>query len=134
MIKTLIDTEKRRYADNGYDTIVSAEDVTLIDTEKGFNLGNDTIIITGFLFDQDTICGENERVSIVSPSDSICDSASNLASFGIGRLKVMRDYMVVKRLNSTAIDDIQNDVVPEGTQSPLTIHFVRISPVRRNHN
>lgn len=136
MIRTLIDIEKQRYARHGFGTIVSNEDISIIDTEKCVTLGNDTIIITGFIFDQDTNCGENERISVVSPTDSICDTSSNLASYGAGRLKVMKDYMIVKRQNSQAIDDAmeaQNygGALPVSTQSPLTINFIRISPIKK---
>lgn len=132
MIKTLIDIEKRRYAQEGYDTIVSSEDINVVDTEMCVNLGNDTIILTGFVFDDDTTCGEDERVTIVSPSDAISENASKLASFGIGRYKVMRDYMIVKRLNSTTIEYLKRgDDETQGTQSPLTISFIRISPAKR---
>ena len=132
MIKTLIDIEKRRYAQEGYDTIVSSEDINVVDTEMCVNLGNDTIILTGFVFDEDTTCGEDERVTIVSPSDAISENASKLASFGNGRYKVMRDYMIVKRLNSTTIEYLKRgDDETQGTQSPLTISFIRISPAKR---
>ncbi|MCQ2232177.1 MAG: hypothetical protein MJZ30_10060 [Paludibacteraceae bacterium] len=132
MIKTLIDIEKRRYAQEGYDTIVSSEDINVVDTEMCVNLGNDTIILTGFVFDDDTTCGEDERVTIVSPSDAISENASKLASFGNGRYKVMRDYMIVKRLNSTTIEYLKRgDDETQGTQSPLTISFIRISPAKR---
>lgn len=130
MIKTLIDIEKERFAKLGYDSVVSVEDIAIVDTERCVPLGNDTIIITGFVFDADTTCGENERVTIVSPSDSISDIASKVASFGAGRLKTMRDYMIVKRLNSVSLDDIAEGKLCAGTQSPLTINFVRISPKR----
>lgn len=135
MIKTLIDIEKRRYSQHGYDVVVSNEDINVFDTEMCVNLGNDTIIITGFVFDDDTTCGEDERVTIVSPSDAISENASKLASFGIGRFKVMRDYMIIKRLNSTTIDDLEmagNEPIKQCTQSPLTISFIRISPVKKS--
>lgn len=131
MIKTLIDIEKERFARLGYDAIVSNEDIQVTDTERCVNIGNDTIIITGFVFDADTTCGEDERVSVVSPSDTICDTASNLSAFGISRFKVMRDYIIIKRLNSTALEDCSHQIIPTGTQMPLTISYVRISPVRK---
>lgn len=137
IIDTLIKIEKERLSKLGFSAVVSAEDITIFDTEYCVALGNDTIILTGFLFDDDTKCGEDERVTIVSPSDEISGNASMLSSFhDAGRYKVLRDYMIVKRLNSTTISDSAESMyeidMPNGTQSPLTISFIRISPKKNN--
>lgn len=136
MIQTIVDEVKAKYAKKGFDTIVATEEVVVNDTEMCMQLGNDTIILTGFVFDCDTNGGENERISITSPTDQICDKASGLASFGIGRFKVMTGYMIVKRFNSETTQELVRNVSEyygeRGTQSPLTINFVRISPKRIN--
>lgn len=136
MIQTIVDEVKAKYAQKGFDTIVATEEVVVNDTEMCMQLGNDTIILTGFVFDCDTNGGENERISITSPTDQICDKASGLASFGIGRFKVMTGYMIVKRFNSETTQELVGNVFEyygeRGTQSPLTINFVRISPKRIN--
>lgn len=136
MIQTIVDEVKAKYAQKGFDTIVATEEVVVNDTEMCIQLGNDTIILTGFVFDCDTNGGENERISITSPTDRICDKASGLASFGIGRFKVMTGYMIVKRFNSETTQELVGNVTEHygerDTQSPLTINFVRISPKRIN--
>lgn len=136
MIQTIVDEVKAKYAKKGFDTIVATEEVVVNDTEMCMQLGNDTIILTGFVFDCDTNGGENERISITSPTDQICDKASGLASFGIGRFKVMTGYMIVKRFNSETTQELVGNVTEHygerDTQSPLTINFVRISPKRIN--
>lgn len=138
MIQTIVDEVKAKYAKKGFDTIVATEEVVVNDTEMCMQLGNDTIILTGFVFDCDTNGGENERISITSPTDQICDKASGLASFGIGRFKVMTGYMIVKRFNSETTQELllyggkATSYGERGTQSPLTINFVRISPKRIN--
>lgn len=135
MIQTIVDEVKAKYAQKGFDTIVATEEVVVNDTEMCMQLGNDTIILTGFVFDCDTNGGENERISITSPTDQICDKASGLASFGIGRFKVMTGYMIVKRFNSETTQELLGNFFlygERGTQSPLTINFVRISPKRIN--
>lgn len=120
MIRKLIEIEERKYHEKGYDTVVSLEEETVYDCIHLMSLGNDTIIITGVLFDSDAVCGgANPKISIVSPSDTICASVSSVVSLGENIYKVMRDYMIIKRYMGGNLDD---------SQLPLSLRFVRISP------
>jgi hypothetical protein len=123
MLRTLIDIERKRFKDRGYDIEVSADEYTVFGNVETIQLGNDVAILTGFTFDSDSVAGgDDPRISVTSPTDSLSGHVSQLSDFGKNTYKVMRQYMNVARLGgSTAYYDIP----------PMTIQFVRISPISK---
>ena len=123
MLRTLIDIERKRFKDRGYDIEVSADEYTVFGNVETIQLGNDVAILTGFTFDSDSVAGgDDPRISVTSPTDSLSGHVSQLSDFGKNTYKVMRQYMNVARLGgSTACYDIP----------PMTIQFVRISPISK---
>lgn len=123
MLRTLIDIERKRFKERGYDIEVSADEYTVFGNVETIQLGNDVAILTGFTFDSDSVAGgDDPRISVTSPTDSLSGHVSQLSDFGKNTYKVMRQYMNVARLGgSTAYYDIP----------PMTIQFVRISPISK---
>lgn len=123
MLRTLIDIERKRFGDKGFDSEVSADEYTVFGNAEAIQLGNDVAILTGFTFDMDSVAGgDDPRISVTSPTDSLSGHVSQLSDFGKNTYKVMRQYMNVARFgSSTEYDDLP----------PMTIQFVRISPVRK---
>ncbi len=123
MLRTLIDIERKRFRDKGFDSEVSADEYTVFGNAEPIQLGNDVVILTGFTFDMDSVAGgDDPRISITSPTDSLSGHVSQLSDFGKNTYKIMRQYMNVARLgSSTEFDDLP----------PMTIQFVRISPISK---
>lgn len=121
MLRTLIEIEKERLAAKGFGAVVSVDEISIFDKNQTIQLGNDVAILTGFTFDMDAVAGgENQRISVSSPTDAVCGTVDQLSALGVNIHKVMRQYMSVSRLGSGS-DDV----------SPTTIHFVRISPTKQ---
>ncbi len=123
MLRTLIDIERKRFRDRGYDIEVSADEYTVFGNVETIPLGNDVVILTGFTFDMDSVAGgDDPRISITSPTDSLSGHVSQLSDFGKNTYKIMRQYMNVARWgSSTSYRDIP----------PMTIQFIRISPIKK---
>lgn len=101
MLKTLIDTECQRLAKQGFDFVVSSEEISFSGAEFTKSLGNDTFILTGIVVDEDSIQGDNERFSIASATDAISASIVNIKDFGTSMYKVMRQYLDIHRYSSS---------------------------------
>lgn len=123
MLRTLIDIERKRFRDKGFDSEVSADEYTVFGNAEAIQLGNDVAILIGFTFDMDSVAGgDDPRISVTSPTDSLSGHVSQLSDFGKNTYKVMRQYMNVARYgSSTEYDDLP----------PMTIQFVRVSPIRK---
>lgn len=102
MLKTLIDTECKRLADLGFGSVVSTEEISFSGSDFTKSLGNDTFIVTGIVIDEDSIQGDNERVSISSATDAISASIFNFRDFGTSLFKVMRQYIDVHRHSASS--------------------------------
>lgn len=120
MLKTLIDTELQRLAKLGFDGVVSTEEYSFSGSDFTKSLGNDTFIITGIVVDEDSIQGDNERISIVSATDSITSNVSAFRDFGKSIHKVMRQYLDIHR--SSSADGF----------GLMTVHGIKITPKFKN--
>lgn len=101
MLQTLIEIEKQRLANLGYDAVVSTEEYSFSDMNFTKSLGNDTFILTGIVVDEDSVQGDNERISIASATDAISCSISNFRDFGTSVHKVMRQYVDIHRYSAS---------------------------------
>lgn len=119
MLQTLIDIERERLLKSGYDAVVAMDEIQIFHDNCVVPLGNDSVIITKIVFDEDTVYGDNPRITMTSPYASMTGSARNLSAYAEGMFKVMRDYLVVKRLSTST---------PTVPSLPMTINVVRISP------
>lgn len=122
MLQTLIRIERERFAKMGYDSVVTTEEI-VIDNNPNFtkSLGNDTVIVTGLLYDSDSVQGENPRICITSANDALCASVFNFASYGTSVLKTMRQYLEVCRYSKTYNEDFT-----------MTLQVVKITPKLRS--
>lgn len=116
MLKTLIDTELQRLANLGYDGVVSTDEFSFAGADYTKSLGNDTVILTGIVADEDSLQGDNERISIVSATDSITSTVAAFHDFGKSIHKVMRQYIDIHR--SSSADGF----------GLMTVHAIKITP------
>jgi hypothetical protein len=114
MLRLIIEREVARQKRNGFDSIVTTESIDVFGKEKTFSLGSDVAIITGVTFDDDMQTFDDLRLSISSATDCVSGSMKSVASSGTSIYKVMRQYLSVRKDSDTA--------------SPLTVHFVKITP------
>lgn len=121
MLQTLIDIERERFAKIGFDSVVTTEEIMIDTPQFTKSIGNDTVIITGLLYDADSVQGENPRICITSANDSLCASVFNFGSYGTSVLKTMRQYLEVCRF-STA----ENQVFT------MSLQVVKITPKLRS--
>lgn len=119
MLQTLIDKEERRLAERGYDSVVTMDELTVFENHCVIPLGNDSIIITKFVYDEDSVFGDNPRISLNCPTSTINGTVRNLSAYGAGTFKVMRDYVTVNRWSNSTGDSVE---------LPMSIQVVRISP------
>lgn len=124
MLQTLIQLEQERFAKLGYGSVVTMDEITVFDNHCVIPVGNDSIIITKFVFDEDSVYGDNPRISLCSPAATINGTVRNLSNFGAGTFKVMRDYITINRWSKSTGDSVT---------LPLSIQVVRISPVSNNN-
>lgn len=123
MLQTLIEQEKRRLAQRGYDSVVNTEELTIFQNHCVVPLGNDSIIITKLVYDEDAVFGDNPRISLCCPTTEITGTVRNLSAYGAGLFKVMRNYMTVNRWSQSTGDT---------TNIPMQIQIVRITPKKHN--
>lgn len=120
ILDTIIDIERKRYERLGYDVVVTDDEIFINDSDFTMHLGNDILIIKGFVFDEDVVFGDNVRISVSSATDALSASTKNLSSFN--SYKVMKQYLNVKRWS----DSDENEGV-----LPYSINAVRISPRKK---
>lgn len=112
MLNKIVTIEQEKIRRNGFEPIVSTEEIVVDGACKCVSIGADTVIISSVFFGSDQL-SNNDCVSISSASDCISGSSLRVSAMGVNIHKVMKQFINVKRTG--------NDL------EPMVINIIKIS-------
>ncbi len=132
VIDDLINTERARYNQKGYDIIVSPFSVLVSGRLRSLSLSNDTYILTGISGSADDVSDGNVEILLTSPNNSLQATIRQVGSLGTSINRIFRRTLIIKTLGDKDISGKNSVIVEDDRAVPnYRLEFVKVTPVKR---